>query len=368
MTERKSYRALVLSVVKHDYIARAFVAHPRFELVGVADDADVPEWIHERNREFATSFDLPYETNLSKAVEEFSPDVAIISSEAERHCDLAVCAAQHGLHIVVDKPMSTRLTECDRLVAAIDEAGVKCLLWNRNFLPALCRAKELVDAGEIGNVRAAHCDFYFAKDAGPAIGSRQPGDPPIDWLERQMEAHADGSDGGVGVEPMGELQVEGIYPLAYLRYLIGKNVERVFARTTTHFHQAHADNSVDDLASVTLEMSDDVIGSICIGRIGAASHPELGEIKLHLTGTKGALVVSESRPEAAVYYQGQPPDEYRHIRTVNDCDFLLANDFLRAIETDADTILDANAGRDICAVVDACLRSANSGQVEDVSY
>ena len=40
----------VLSVVKHDYIARAAAAHPRFELVVVADDPAAPDWIHQRNR------------------------------------------------------------------------------------------------------------------------------------------------------------------------------------------------------------------------------------------------------------------------------------------------------------------------------
>ena len=71
------------------------------------------------------------------------------------------------------------------------------------------------------------------------------------WLQRQIEAHVDGSDGGVGREPMGELKIEGIYPLGYIHALAGAPVERVFARTTAHFQQAHVDNDVEDLATVT---------------------------------------------------------------------------------------------------------------------
>ena len=41
----------------------------------------------------------------------------------------------------------------------------------------------------------------------------------LDWLQHQIAAHADGSDGGLGRTPLGELQIEGIYPLAYLRML-----------------------------------------------------------------------------------------------------------------------------------------------------
>jgi predicted dehydrogenase len=234
------------------------------------------------------------------------------------------------------------------------------------MLPALLRARQVVQSGAIGNLVAIHCDFYFSKDAGPPKGTRQPGDPPINWLERQIEAHADGSDGGVGVQPMGELQVEGIYPLAYIRMLAGRTVERVFARTTAHFHQAHVDNNVDDLATVTLEMEGGVVGSLCIGRIGAASHPDIGEIKLHLLGTKGAIVVAEARPEISVHYRGQPANEFRHIRVANENDYLLVEDFANAIDSGTSTLLDARAGRDICAVVEACVRSGTSGTLEEV--
>src|SRR4029078_2583491 len=94
--------------------------------------------------------------------------------------------------------------------------------------------------------------------------------PPIEWLQLQRAAHADGADGGVGVAPMGELQIEGIYPLAYLQQITGARFERVFARTAAMFHQANFDHCVDDLASVSLEMTGGIVGTLAIGRIGKA--------------------------------------------------------------------------------------------------
>src|SRR4029078_4826487 len=96
---------------------------------------------------------------------------------------------------------------------------------------------------------------------------------------------------------------------AMRRRILGSAVRRVFARSATFFHQVHADNGVEDLASVTLEMDGGMVGSFCVGRIGAASHPSGGEIKLHILGTAGALVVSESRPEVGVYHRNQPPQQ-----------------------------------------------------------
>jgi predicted dehydrogenase len=355
---------MVLSVVKHDYVPRGVDEHPRFDLTVVADDHNCPNWVHQRNQKFADEFDIPYVRDVERAISEHDVDVAIVSSEAERHCDLAVRAANAGLHVVMDKPMSDRLSECDRLVDAVDSNEIKLLMWNRNFLPAVAHARQIIAAGEIGEPRAIHLDFYFSKDAGPPKGSRKPGDPPINWLERQLEAHADGSDGGVGKTPLGELGIEGIYPLGYIRFLLGVDVQRVYARTAAFFHQANLDNDVEDLATVTLEMERDLVGTLCIGRIGAASHPDLGEIKLHVIGTSGGLVVSEARPEIKVYYRGQPESELRSRRVGIDDAYDLIQNFAEAIDYNGETLLDAKAGRAICATVGAAIRSGQSGRPE----
>jgi len=262
--------------------------------------------------------------------------------------------------------MSNRLSECDRVVEAVRRRGVRFLLWNRNFLPGLVHAHELLTRGEIGVVQSIHVDFYFAKDAGPPRGSRQPGDPPIDWLTYQIAAHADGSDGAVGRDPLGELSNEGIYPLGYIHLLCGSRVRQVFARTAAHFHQVNVDNQVEDVATMSLVLENGVTGSVCVGRIGNAAHPDIGEIKLHIVGTRGALVISEARPEVAVYYRGQPEKEFKHRRVAIDLDHRLLENFRLAIETGSPTVLDAQAGRDICATIQAALKSATTGQVEMV--
>ncbi len=357
----KKYRVAILSVVKHDYVAKGLLSHARFEPVVVADDPDQPEWVHERNQKFASEFDVPYVRDVERAMAQYAPDVAVVSSEAERHCDLSVRAANAGLHVVQDKPMSTKLSECDRVIEAVERNAVRFMMWNRNFLPAVLQARDAVREGKIGTLRAIHVDFYFAKDAGPPIGTSQPGDPPLDWLECLKAAHATGADGGVGRDAMGELEVEGIYPLAYIHMIAGVHVQRVFARTASHFHQLHADNQVDDLATVTLEMENNLLGSLCLGRIGNASHPDIGEIKLHVIGSVGSLVVSEARPEVGVYYRGQPDLEFPHVRVANHNDWLLADDFARAIDTGGETSLGARDGRAICATVHAAMQSAREG-------
>lgn len=360
------FRCAVLSVVKHDYVARGVASHPRFELAVVADDPHVPAWAHERNQQFADAHRIPYVRDVARALAEFDVQVAIVSPEAERHCDLSIRAAAAGKHVIQDKPLSTRRSEVERLAAALAEHRVKFLMWNRNFIPAVLAAREQVASGAIGAVESIHVDFYFAKDAGPPKGSRGPGYPPLSWQAHQIAAHLDGSDGGLGETPMGELAIEGIYPLGYIQMITGAAVRRVFARSTAHFHQLNADNDAEDLASVTLLMDGGLVGSLAIGRIGAASHPSGGEIKLRIQGSQGALVINEALPGLGIYYRNQPPKEPRQRRVANENDFLLADNFAQAIDTGGESIMDISASRAIYATVEAALESCRKGQAVEV--
>ncbi len=362
MAEPRVFRCAALSAVKHDYVARGLTSHRRFALVVVADDASVPDWAHERNQQLADAFKVPYIRDVEKALRDFNVDVAIVSSEAERHCDLSIRAANLGKHVVQDKPMTTQRTEAERLVQAVEASGVRFMMWNRNFVPAVVHAKEQIDAGAVGKVRAVHIDFYFAKDAGPPIGSRLPGYPPLDWHAHQIAAHIDGSDGGLGRTPMGEITNEGIYPLGYLQTLTGLAVRKVFARATAHFHQLYADNGIEDLGSMTLELDGGAVATIALGRIGAASHPSGGEMKIRIIGDAGALLINEASPTVEIYYRNQPPKEHRQRRVASENDLRLADHFANAIDTAGPTIMDARASLAVFNVCAAAIESARVGQ------
>ena len=101
----------------------------------------------------------------------------------------------------------------------------------------------------------------------------------------------------------------------------------MFARATAHFHQRNVDHGIDDLASVTLEMEHGIVGTLCIGRIGRAKHENDGEIKIHIVGTTGAMVINEPRPEVRVFYRGRTASDSPARRVGGDADWLLMENF-----------------------------------------
>ena len=82
-----TFRVAILSVVKHDYVAKGMLSHARFGPAVVADDADQPDWVHTRNQKFADEFHVPYVRDVAGALADYRPDIAVISpASTESKC------------------------------------------------------------------------------------------------------------------------------------------------------------------------------------------------------------------------------------------------------------------------------------------
>ena len=91
-----------------------------------------------------------------------------ICSTNDTHADLAVAAARAGKHIMLQKPMATTLRDCDRIVEAVEAAGVLYYQSHNLRFDALHQEiKRLVDTGEIGRIATArrrHSPAYAMLD------------------------------------------------------------------------------------------------------------------------------------------------------------------------------------------------------------
>ncbi len=81
-------------------------------------------------------------------------DAVEILTPHQLHCVMTVQAAQAGKHISLQKPMAMSIEEGQKMIAAARKAGVSFRIYeNFIYLPAYKKAKELIDAGEIGEPR-----------------------------------------------------------------------------------------------------------------------------------------------------------------------------------------------------------------------
>lgn len=70
------------------------------------------------------------------------------------HAEMTIAACRAGKHVSVQKPMSLTVTEADQMIAAAREADVLLRVYeNFIFYPPYVRAREMIEAGEIGTPR-----------------------------------------------------------------------------------------------------------------------------------------------------------------------------------------------------------------------
>jgi predicted dehydrogenase len=81
-------------------------------------------------------------------------DAVYIVLPNSHHCDYTVRAAKAGVHVLCEKPMAGTSAECERMIAACGEAGVKLMVAYRlHFEEANLEAVELLRSGKLGDPR-----------------------------------------------------------------------------------------------------------------------------------------------------------------------------------------------------------------------
>jgi UDP-N-acetyl-2-amino-2-deoxyglucuronate dehydrogenase len=104
----------------------------------------------ERAGSFADAFRAEAFTTLDSAVETVRPDVAIVCTPHPRHAVAAMTALEHGMHVLVEKPMTVRPDEARRMVDAARAAGVSLgVVSQRRWYEPVRRVKEAIDDGRI---------------------------------------------------------------------------------------------------------------------------------------------------------------------------------------------------------------------------
>lgn len=229
----KTYRLAVAGLV-HDHVwneLEKWRETGRVELVAAADPN--PPLTKRAADEFGAgkTFD-----DYERMLDDVRPDVVQICTSNAAGADVVVAAAERGVHVVIEKPLAARLEQAERMLAAVEKAGVRMFVnWPFRWRPATTAAWKQVADGAVGRVfnarvRMAHkgprefgCSDYFC-----------------DWLY-------DASQNGAGA-----LVDYCCYGAAAFSHQFGlpEAVQAVAARLTK------TDVSVDDNAAITLIYKD----------------------------------------------------------------------------------------------------------------
>jgi predicted dehydrogenase len=116
-------------------------------------------------------------------------DAVLVLNSDEYHAECVVAALDHGLHVLVEKPMCLSPREAEEVIAARDRSSATVMVgYMRRFAPAFLEAKELLPS--LGPVRFARVHDVIGRNSlivDQTSWVVRPADLPQSALEERWE-------------------------------------------------------------------------------------------------------------------------------------------------------------------------------------
>jgi predicted dehydrogenase len=183
------------------------------------------------------------------------------------HAEPTVAAAEAGKHVVCEKPLGRDAKESYDIWRRVAATGVKHLCaFNYRFVPAVRLARELIEAGELGEIR--HFRGRYLQDWGD--------DPSLDtWRFHPSEA---------GSGALGDL---GAHVVDLARFLVGE-----LAAVTGFTKTFLPGRAVDDAIESAVEFESGAVGTIEATRLALGRR---NAFQWEINGSKGSLAFDMER-------------------------------------------------------------------------
>ncbi len=299
----------------------------RAELVAVWDHQET------RGQSAAQDFNVPFCDDLDQLLE-LDIDAVMVNAETNLHPQVMVAAARAGKHIFTEKALAITVDECDRIITAVEAAGVKFMISlpyrsDKNLL----LARKAIDDGLLGDVtlcrgRVAHAaalDKWFGGDSA--------------WFVDPAQA------GGGALFDLGCHRIDAV------RWMMGepKKVMAIINNISSRY-------TIDDNSATIIEFANKGIGMVDVSFVHRS-----GPNPFELFGTEGSLTIGAGPPvlkttvlsdeEAADYVAGGPEELPSAIEQ-----------WINAIEDGTEMSITIQDGRNLTELLQAAYRSSSQGR------
>lgn len=302
------------------------------ELVAICDCSE--EAVNSRGDEYGV--ERRY-TDFYEMIKDGGFDCVILVTPDQVHREHAVAALEAGYHVLCEKPLAQSHEDCEAIVAAADKYGKKFMTGQVcRKAPGFMKAKELIEAGEIGDLffvesEYAH-NYQFMK---------------AEWRKDPVNLRYSIIGGGC-------------HAIDLLRWIAGDPTS-VMALAN---RKVLTDWPVDDCTIAIMQFPNNVIGKIFCG-IGVRRNYTM---RTCIYGTKGTIICDNTSPEIKIYRHAVT-DNGKHIYPDQSIPVDIANhnltaeirDICEAILNDTPLECDVREGANTVAVGLAAVESAAKG-------
>ena len=247
-------------------------------IVGMADV------VAERGAPRAEETGCPFFTDHRTMLAETNPNLAVICTPHPFHAPIAIDCFAAGANVLVEKPIAVEVAEADAMIAAAEQAGrVLAVSFQQRFLPAVMRAHEIIQSGELGEIIRVLCVEPWYRTAAY-------------YRSAGWRASWRGEGGGV-------LMNQAPHTLDLLCHLAGMPT-RVWGQTRTVAHAIECEDS----AQAMLEYANGALGYIHINTVEAGMKRQLQIVgdRASLDVTSQSLTMRRFSPSLSEFQQTSP--------------------------------------------------------------
>jgi len=258
-------------------------------------------------------------------------DAVHIATPVYLHCDHVIRAAEHGKHILCEKPMAINTDECKRMIDACHENNVLLEIgFTLRFHPCFREIKQIAGSGELGEIIEARSSLLKSYEIEEGAWR---GNPAM-------------SGGGV-------LMDMGAHAIDMLIYILG-DVSKVAMLGNSRIKGWQ----VEETATVLLQMEN---GANAIADSSfVVPHTD---ITLELYGTKGTLLLYNGKGYQEYIMKVYTDELKEEFKPTQNLYKNLVEHFSRCLDGDEDPVAPGIAGLKSTQVISAAYESLASGKI-----
>jgi len=285
-------------------------------------------------------------TDYKSMIQEVKPDLVSIATESGIHAEIALFCIDHGVHVIIEKPMAMSISDANEIIRRSEENHVKVSACHQNrFNIAVQEMRHALEAGRFG--RLSHGSIHVRWNRNQGYYDQAP------WR-------------GTWAQDGGALMNQCIHGIDLLRWTFGGEIEEVYGQTRQQFHDYL---EAEDVGMAVVKFKNGAIATI----EGTTNvYPKNLEETLYIFGEKGTVKIGgtstnnidvwDFADESELDTKNKGLQEETSNVYGNGHTSLFA-DMIDAVQNDRKPYVDAYAGRDALELVLAIYKSQKEGHV-----
>ena len=166
-----------------DEILPTMESMPNIDLVAAADQNPTAR------SAFQERYQARVHDTVAKLCEDPDVDVVFVATPNAYHCEHSIIAAEHGKHVMVEKPMAVTLDEAERMIEAAEKQGVKLICGHmESCSPAIREMLRIIRSGRLGKLQAIQILAFTDASIRRSRGGDQSGGMPVPFGQAQHHA------------------------------------------------------------------------------------------------------------------------------------------------------------------------------------